>query len=377
VNILKKYDLRKIINAAGTYTFIGGSVLPPEVINAMSQAAQIFVDMDELQEKASQIIANITGAESAYVTSGCSAALTLAAAACMTQGDPVKIQRLPDSKDMKNEIVIHRSHRNVYDLSFRNAGAKLIEIGLVGPGGIFGTNEWELKQAINQNTAAIAYVLSPLVISRSVIPLPRVVDIAHEQGVPVILDSAAELPPVSNLKKFIKLGVDLVAFSGGKAIRGPNASGFICGRKDLIEMCRVQGSPHYGIGRPMKAGKEEIFGLLAAIEWYTTKDHQAELDLWEKRVQYILEGISKLKGVHAIRKFPTATGRPIPTVHLTVDRESLQKTAHKVVSELESGDPSIRICKDLLDSDTIILNPSTLMVEDEKRILEELRMVLI
>lgn len=377
MDLLKKYGLRKVINAAGTYTFIGGSILPPEVIEAMSQAAQIFVDMDELQEKASRVIANITGAEAAYVTSGCSAALTLAAAACMTDGDPVKIQQLPNSEGMKNEIVIHRGHRNVYDLAFRNAGAKLVEIGLLGPGGIFGTNEWELKQAINPNTAAIAYVISPLVISRSVISLSRVIEIAHEYDIPVILDSAAELPPVSNLKKFIELGVDLVAFSGGKAIRGPNASGFICGRKDLIEICRVQGSPHYGIGRPMKAGKEEIFGLLAAIEWFTTKDHKAELELWEQRVQYILDGISELKGIHAIRKFPTATGRPIPTVHLTVNQESPQKTAHKVVSDLESGNPSIRVCKDLLDADTIIFNPSTLIEDEEKLIVEQLREVLI
>ena len=374
MNILKKYGLKRIINALGAYTSLGGSVLSPEVIEAMTQAAKIFVDMDALQEKAGHVIARITGAEDAYVTSGCAAALTLATAACMTEGDPAKIQRLPASDGMKNEVIIHRGHRNVYDLTFRNAGAKLVEIGLLGSGEISGTNEWELEQAIGPKTAAVAYVIASIVISRSSLPLFRVVEIAHEHGVPVILDAAAELPPVSNLKKFIALGVDLVAFSGGKAIRGPNASGFVCGRKDLITACRAQGSPHFGIGRPMKAGKEEIFGLLAAIELYAKKDHEMELVRWEKRLKYILDGVSGLKGVKAQRRFPDDTGRPVPMVFLTIDPKTAKQPAHEVVRALEAGDPSIRV---LVEEDhgleTIRFSPITLLEDDERIIVERLR----
>ena len=227
-NVYERLGVRRIINASSWRTNVGGSLMPPPVRRAMDEAAQWFVDLAELNARAGETIARLTGAEAGLVTAGSAAGMLLEAAACMTRDDPAKIDRLPDTTGMKNEIVIHRFQRVTYDRCFRAAGAKLVEIGDAG-----GTFEWELEAAINERTAAVAYIFA--VRQSGSIPLPRVVEIAHARGVPVIVDAAAMLPPAENLTRYVDMGADMVSFSGGKGVLGPQSTGILCGRADLIQ----------------------------------------------------------------------------------------------------------------------------------------------
>jgi D-glucosaminate-6-phosphate ammonia-lyase len=297
MGVYEDLGVTPLINAAGFKTRLGGTSLPAYVIAAMAEAATGTVDIAVLQARASEIIAEITGAEAGYVTCGAAAALTLAAAACITRLDVRKIEMLPDTGGIPNELIIYRSHRNSYDHAWRAAGAKLIEIGLndraVGSG-IRSLEAWEIEAAITDRTVGVAYVVT----SPEDPPLRMVTEVAHKKGIPVIVDAAAQLPPEENLRCFIADGADLVAFSGGKAIRGPQASGFLCGRKeliqsvalnhldfdldlklttpppDLIPVDRLPGLPHHGIGRGFKVGKEEIVGFLVALKRFAERGGQ-------------------------------------------------------------------------------------------------------
>ncbi|MEM2875386.1 MAG: aminotransferase class V-fold PLP-dependent enzyme, partial [Candidatus Bathyarchaeia archaeon] len=253
MGVYEELGVRRVVNASGNMTDLGGSLMDPETLEAMNDAAGSFVYMEELMEKAGEVIAEVTGAEKGLVTSGAAAALALAAAACMTGKDLSKVARLPDTTGMKNEIIIQRMHRNPFDSCVRVSGAKFVEVGHN-----HGTEPWELEAAINEKTAAIIYfVFDP---QPGVLPLEEVIKIGKKYGIPVIVDAAAEVPPVENLKKFIAMGADLVLFSGGKEIRGPNDSGILCGRSDLIEAAALNAFPKhfgwFGIGRPMKISKE-------------------------------------------------------------------------------------------------------------------------
>src|SRR5215831_18234017 len=233
MSIYDTIGVRTIINAKGSSTRVSGALLAPEVTAAMQEAAQYCVDMTEIQAAASKIIAEATGAEAGYVTSGAASGLLLGAAACVTGLDPGKMNRLPDTTGMKDEIVMVRSQRNFYDHAVRGAGARIVEVGLpdrFAGAGVRDAEGWEIDQAIGERTAAVFYVAS----ASARPPLAEVVKIAHARGVPVLVDAAGQLPPTDNLRRFVALGADLVAFSGGKAIGGPQASGFLAGRRDLI-----------------------------------------------------------------------------------------------------------------------------------------------
>jgi D-glucosaminate-6-phosphate ammonia-lyase len=211
-NVYEKLGVRTIINASGPSTRLSGSIMPPEVAEAMREASQYCVDIAELQARAGQIIAEITGAEAAYVTSGAAAGLLLGTAACVTGLDPGKMNRLPDTTGMKNEVIIPRSQRNFYDHAVRAVGIRLVEVGIAdrfSGAGVRDTEAWEIADAITPNTAAICYVAS----AHSLPPLRQVVDVAHAAGVLVLVDAAGQLPPASNLKRFIAERADLVAFS--------------------------------------------------------------------------------------------------------------------------------------------------------------------
>src|SRR5262245_35823123 len=224
MNFYQKLGLRRVINARSYSTKVGGSLMPPFVIQAMREAAESFVRIEDLQEAAGRLIAEVTGAEAGYVTSGAAAGLTLGMAACMAGLDPLRMNRLPDTEGMKNEVIIQRAHRNDYDHALRAAGAKVVEVGFN-----YATFPYDLDQAICERTAALFFLAGT---TEGNLPLEQVVEIAHGHGLPVIMDAAAELPPAKNLRQFIAAGVDLVAFSGGKHIGGPQASGILCGRKD-------------------------------------------------------------------------------------------------------------------------------------------------
>lgn len=269
-SIYDRIGVRRIINARGATTAVGGTLSDPRVMAAMTEAATQFVVLEELNAKVGERIAEITGAESGYVTCGSCAAMLLAAAACIAGTDRVRIQKLPDSSGMKNEIVIHRAHRIDYDQMYRAAGGTLVEIGVP-----LVTHEWELEAAITEQTAAVAFHDSPNV-GTGALDFASVVRIAHKRGVPVIVDAASTLPPVDHLRRWIREGADLVIYSGGKGIRGPQDSGLLAGRRDLIDAARANGSPNAAVGRGMKVSKEAMVGLWMAIELFEQTDHEAE-----------------------------------------------------------------------------------------------------
>src|SRR5215211_1714990 len=267
MGVYEELGLRTVINASGTLTRLGGSRMVPEVLAAMAEAAAAFVPLDDLQARAGEIIAEVTGAEAGYVVTGAAAGLSLGVAACVAGMDVAAMDRLPDVSGLKDEVVVQRGHRNAYDHAIRAVGVRMVEVGYLGYPGAGGTHPWQLAGTIQ---------------------LPAVCQIAHEQGIPVIVDAAAELPPRANLRRFITEGADLVVFSGGKAIGGPQASGILAGRADLIASVALQhqdmdvrpetwswrplldsgrlvGVPHQGFGRSMKVGREEIVGLITAL----------------------------------------------------------------------------------------------------------------
>src|SRR5438552_13748790 len=262
--IYRRLGVRPIIHASGTTTRYGGSILRVEALEAMREASTTLVNMDELNEAAGAAIARMLGAEAAFVTAGASSGLILQAAACIAGADPAKITRLPDTRGMRNEIIIQRAHRFAYDQAYRVAGGVLVEIGLARR-----TQPFELEEAITERTAAVAYLVSPFTSPPGILSLEDVLAIAHKRGVPVIVDAASMLPPRENLTKFVRLGADLVSFSGGKGIRGPQSTGILAGRKDLVRARALNASPNQALGRPAKTSKEalaDIPGLRVVVE---------------------------------------------------------------------------------------------------------------
>ena len=366
--------VKTLINAKGPATRLSGGIMRAEVAAAMAEASQACVDIAELQAAASRIIAEVTGAEAGYVASGASACLLISAAACMTGLDPGRMARLPDTTGMKNECVMVRSQRNFYDHAIRAAGMKIVEVGLpdrYAGAGVRDAEGWEIDDAINERTAAVFYVAD----SQSRPPLADVVAVAHARGIPVIVDAAAQLPPQSNLKHFIAEGADLVAFSGGKALGGPQASGILAGRRDLvmaaalqhldldifwdmwepppslIDKSRLKGTPQHGIGRSCKAGKEEIVGLLTALRLFIEEGDTARHACWLGDCEVIA---SALQG-HNV----TVTGRndmgQVPCVEIMVP-----SGAAAVCLALQHGTPAIAVDPMNRDRGILTVNPMCL-----------------
>jgi L-seryl-tRNA(Ser) seleniumtransferase len=335
-SVYDKLGVRRIINGVGLVTRYGGSVMPPEVVEAMAEASRSYVDLDELQRKAGDVIARSTGAEAGYVCAGAAAGLILATAACVAGTNPAKIRRLPDTTGMQNEVIMHKSQRNGYDHSIRSVGVRIVEIGFANA-----TAPWELDAAIGPATAAVAYVISPWLHPSAALPLEVVVQKAHERGVPVIVDAAASLPPHENLTKFIALGADLVTYSGGKAIRGPQSSGILCGRRDLIEASMVQGNPNHAIGRPAKVGKEEMVGLVSALEMYVRRDHAADFAKWVAQAEAMAEALKGFGGIY-VRELHDAS-RWAPQLVLSFERRWQGRPPTEIIAALRAGDPPIYI----------------------------------
>lgn len=337
----RRLGVKRVINAASWITVYGGSIMPPSVVQAMEDASHWFVDMHELNQKAGHVIAKFTGAEAGLVTAGSAAGMLLEAAACMTGTDPAKRHRIPDTTGMKSEIVIHRAHRVNYDHSFRAAGATLVEIGNSGS-----TQEWELEDAIGENTAAVAYIFGPP--QAGALPLPKVVEIAHARDVPVIVDAAAMLPPVENLSRFIAEGADMVSFSGGKGVLGPQSTGILCGRADLIEAAYMNGAPNSeGIGRAAKVCKEEIAGLITALELFVDTDQQAVAAGWRAKSQHVVSALQDVPGL----RVELAEAEPDRDESFTTSARAIiffEKSWNGpdreiIIQKLIDGDPSIRV----------------------------------
>jgi L-seryl-tRNA(Ser) seleniumtransferase len=370
LKVYQKLGVTPIIHGAGTTTRYGGSLMRPETIAAMREASQAFVNIDELNEAAGAVIADWLGAEAALVTGGAAAGLVLQAAACMTGTDAAKVARLPDTTGMKNEFIIQRVHRFQYDQAFRLAGGVLVDIGLGRR-----TLPYELENAITDRTAAVVYLYSPFTSPPGLLSFETICEIAHQRGVPVIVDAASMLPPRQNLFKHLRLGADIVNFSGGKGIRGPQSTGILAGRKDLIRAAALNHSPNAGVGRPAKTSKEEIVGLVTALELFLAEDEDAEMNRYREVCTHIVDAVRDLPGLRAVVE-QDPLNRVLP--HAVIYFEpSWQGPSGEVVRDaLASGTPHIYVQQGTQQGgyfDEIAVDPINLQPGDEDIIATRLR----
>ena len=331
-NIYARLGIRPVINGVGVVTYLGGSIMPPEVVRAMEDASKYFVQLPELQKKVGARIAALLDVEAAMVTAGCASAITVATAACVANGDAEKLARLPDTTDMKNEIVAQKSHQSGYEQQMLQVGTKIVWV----------ESRDELDRSINERTAMMAFLNKADPIGR--IKRAEWIAVGKQRGVPTFNDAASDAPPVDALWKYVKEGFDLVGFSGGKALLGPQCSGLLLGRKDLIEAALPAISPNEGIGRAMKVGKEEMVGLLAAVERYLKTDHQREFAELESRAGDILSAMSKVRGLRAERFVPEIANQ-VPHVDLTWSPDDFPMTAEAAAAQLLEGDPPIAVAQ--------------------------------
>ena len=341
--------VRPVIHMGGTTTRYGGTIIRPEAQQAMEAAKGALVDMNQLNVKAGQAIARILGAEAAVVSSGAAGALLLQAAAVIAGTDPAKIARLPDTEGMKNEIVMQRAHRMGYDQCFRAAGGRIVEVG-------FGNNteEWQMEDAIGEKTAAVAHIVSPGNGGRG-LGFEKAMDIAHRNGVPVIVDAASMLPPRDNLFKFANAGADLVCYSGGKGIRGPQGTGILVGKADLVEAARLNASPNASIGRTAKVSKEEIMGLIAALDAFLKGDEEAEMATYRRRCEDLIDHLDEVPGITATVEHDELV-YTIPEAIVRFDRSWTGRTADEVIEALAEGDPPI-YARTIEPEEGLLLNP--------------------
>lgn len=384
MGIYDDLGVRTIINAKGSSTRVSGGFLTPEVTAAMADAATRCVDMAELQAGASRIIADITGAEAGIVTAGAAAGLLLGTAACVAGLDPGRMARLPDTTGMKNEVIMVRSQRNFYDHAVRANGVRIVEVGLpdrVAGAGVRDAEGWEIADAINPATAAVVYVATG-----SARPaLEEVVRVAHGRNVPVLVDAAAQLPPASNLKRFIAAGADLVAYSGGKAIGGPQGSGILCGRRDLImsailqnldldiewaqwappasliDKDRLAGLPPHGIGRSCKVGKETIVGLLVALKRFVAETDEARRIIYRARVERLAAQLGGARG--SIRE------GLVPKLAIEV------ADGAAACLRLQNGTPSVHVDPSRAAEGILVINPVCLRDDELDALAQRLREV--
>jgi L-seryl-tRNA(Ser) seleniumtransferase len=374
-SVLRELGVRPIINACGTLTILGGTTVADEISEAWAEASRVYLDMNELHTKAGEFISKLTGAESAYITAGTAASLVISIAACVTRGDTEKMARLPKTQGMRNEVVVQRLHHNEFEFLFEIAGAEIVEVGDEHM-----TTHEELEDAICERTAAVAYfAFDP---QEGVLPLETVLEISHRHGVPVIVDAAAEIPPVQNLMKFIRMGCDLVLYSTGKDIGAPSDTGIILGRRELVRTCMRLG-PHNReivnskardyIGRPMKTSKEDILAVVAALRRYVRNDHARRRDLWENKIQYMVSELSKCSDLKVSRVLPTY-GHPRPVSIPRVELEFHKGIAADEVSRrLRNGDPPIFA---YVMGNNLYLNPQCLCNGEEEIVVSRITEIL-
>ncbi len=345
--------IRPVINAYATVTKFGGSLMPREVLSAMNAAAGGFVDLAQLQQRVGDRLAQLTRNEAAYITSGAAAGIELAAAAAVLNKHPEALKSFPNIAAFKNEAIIFRDQRNPYDYSIQAVGLTYVEIN---------GSPAELRAAISQRTVCVFWFPRGQAGANG-IELADVINIANARDIPVIVDSAAQLPPVENLWRFTEMGAALALFSGGKDLRGPQSSGIMLGRRDLIDSIRSISNPNHGLGRPFKVGKEELMGLLAAVERYLQLDHAARAQYCEDTVGLFCEALNPLPGVCAEREFPNEAGQPLPWCRVTIDPAALDKSADDIVQAFLQHEPAIAVSP--LDETQFHLNPMTLNPGEE------------
>jgi L-seryl-tRNA(Ser) seleniumtransferase len=323
--------VQPIINGAGAYTMMTGSLMRPEVVHAIEYASRRFVRLNDLHDAVGKRLAHLFGCEAAMVPSGAAAGLTLGTAACITGSNADFIQRIPDTSGMKDEVIVQKSHRFPYDHMVRNCGVRLIEVETAD----------ELKRAISPRTAMLLFLNKADRLGR--IHMKEFVEIGKKHRIPTFNDAAADVPPVENVTGPLKLGFDLVTVSGGKGIRGPQSAGLLLGRADLVAAARLNTAPYSDtIGRGCKVNKEEMVGMLAAVELYLKNDHAADWREWERRVKVIADSLAGVEGVTTERFVPEIANQ-VPHVRVLWDEPRLGVSRLELVQRLREGTPSIEV----------------------------------
>lgn len=339
LDVYKRLGLRPIINAAGTYTHLGGSLMPPEVIAAMNDAAQGYVPIRDLTKATGERIAQLTGNEAALVTTGAAGAIFVGTCACIAGSDPDKAKRLPFTDGMKNEVVAQKLHNTGWTRQCEAAGARVIEV----------EHQDQMERAINGRTAMLYFLIADKHFGTyrdqpdapgGKVSLAECVAIAKAARIPLLVDAAAELPPPDNLSAYTKQGADLVAFSGGKGLRGPQNAGLLLGRKDLITIAATFQSPYSGIGRDLKIAKETMIGMVAAVERYVKVDHAAEWKEWARQIDYMRSVIDKVPGVET-GYVPREITNHVPRLWVKWDEKAFNFSREDCFKALQDGEPSI------------------------------------
>jgi len=360
--------MHEVLNASGTLTVLGGCRVRNSAGEAMAAASRNFVDLDAFLGSTGSYIAGLLGVEAALVTAGASPAIMLSVAACIAGTDPWLRNRLPSAPPERRDIIVMRSHRNPYDNAVPTAGGRFVEIG-----DVIRTNPWELEGAIGPTTAAVFFALQAEMLAAS-LSLDETIAIAHARGIPVIVDAAAELPPKSNLWELARRGADLVAFSGGKEIAGPQSSGLLVGTKTLIEAARFNGAPFYGVGRPVKAGKENVAGFVAALEEYLAEDEAAHMRELEEIRDSWIAGLSDIEGAETGVFIPTQPGmHPTCIPKAYIRPRGRTPGAAALRASLRNGSPSVIVD---LWKDVLVLNPQTIRRGEADRVLAAVRKLL-
>lgn len=328
-DLFKELGVTPVINASVTMTFLSGSLMLPEVLEAINSTAHDFANMYEVQDKVGAKIAEMLQVESAMVTSGAACAILLSTAAAITGTDPEKIKLLPNLPGPRPEVIMQKTHRYLFDQAVTTTGAKIIEV----------EGAEEMEKAINERTVMALFFNAA---GKSSISHSDFVAVAKKHKIPTLLDAAADVPPVENLFKFQKIGFDLVTFSGGKMIRGPQSAGLLFGRKDLITAARLNHSPNEApIGRPMKVNKEEMFSMYAALKAYLERDHKKEWEDWLQRAKHIGAQLESLQSVKTETVIDPGPSNAFPSLNVTWDQNTIKIKPKDVVKALKDGTPSI------------------------------------
>jgi len=371
-DIYAELGIKPAINAMGNVTLLGGSILSPKVQAAMDQANQYFVPMQEVMEKSGKAIANMLGAESAYVTSGCFAALVLGMAGIMTGNDPAKIARLPDTTGLKNEFLLQKKSRYHYDRCITVPGGKLVEVGDDN-----GTTAEQLAAAIGPNTAGVFFYARGEPLIPGILGLPEVIKIAHAKGVPVIVDAASEIYPVERMTNLAASGADLICF-GSKYLSAFNSAGILCGRSDLVEAASRNGFVGYetyinrSMGRGYKLDRQEVIGVVVALREWLSMDHEERLQQQADRIQAISRTLADVPHVKAETQW-NPEREAWMRLHVGLDEAALGKSAKAIADELKTGEPSIWV---RVDQNDLYVMVNTMQEGETEIVANRLRQVL-
>ena len=332
-DLFKELGIRTFINAAGNYTVMSGSLMPPDVMDAINAASKKFALVDDVQEKVGAKIAEMCHAEAAMVTAGCWSALMLGMAGVLTGMDTKRVSQVPNlaGTGMKSEVILQKSHSLGYDHALTQAGVKLIKV----------ETRAEVEAAINENTAMLWFLNRE--VHKGQIKHQEWLELGKKYNLPTMIDIAADVPPVENLWKFNDMGFDLVVISGGKAMRGPQSSGILMGKKKYVSAALLSNNPRGGIGRGQKVNKEEILGIYAALHRFINLDHKKEWQIWENKIGFIAGQIKSIPGVTTSTYIPESLDNQMPTLKVTWDPNKIKVTNVEMGERLRKGNPSVEV----------------------------------